>query len=322
MFLNKIFLTSLIFISVQGCQKTSRIERIYGEDRFETSMKIAENYYRESDTVFVANGINSADALAAVPYAKQLNAPVILEKGKKPSEKLIKVVKNLKVKKIILLGREKALSKEYEKAFSKDCSVRRIGGLNRYETATLIGSEVKKKSKIKNRVFLVNGNSFSDSLALGGLSSKYEIPLIFTDINVIPDASKRFFDKNKITVYTLIGGENIISKEIEKKLFGYTSNRIFGVDRYETSDILNRITYDKSETVILVRGDKYADAISGSALASKLKAPMFLIPGDEIRDDTIDIINNLLPKKVIILGGKNVVSDDLECEIFKKIKFE
>ena len=45
-------------------------------------------------------------------------------------------------------------------------------------------------------------------------------------------------------------------------------------------------------------------------------------PGGEIRDDTIDIINNLLPKKVIILGGKNVISDDLECEILKKIKFE
>ena len=121
MFLNKIFLTSLIFISVQGCQKTSKIERIYGEDRFETSMKIAENYYRDSDTVFVANGINSADALAAVPYAKQLNAPVVLEKGEKPSERLKKYVKKLKIKKIILLGKEKALSKEYEKELSKGC---------------------------------------------------------------------------------------------------------------------------------------------------------------------------------------------------------
>ena len=74
--------------------------------------------------------------------------------------------------------------------------------------------------------------------------------------------------------------------------------------------------------MILVRGDKYADAISGSALASKLKAPMFLIPGDEIREDTIDIINNMLPKKVIILGGKTVISDDLECELSKKIKFK
>lgn len=58
--------------------KGIEIMRYAGSDRFNTSVDVALKTYPHSDTAFVTNGMQFADALAAAPLAANINAPILL----------------------------------------------------------------------------------------------------------------------------------------------------------------------------------------------------------------------------------------------------
>lgn len=62
---------------IQGVRE---IKRIYGEDRYETSIEIANTFREDFDlsNVFFASGVSYIDALSGAPYAAMRNAPIIL----------------------------------------------------------------------------------------------------------------------------------------------------------------------------------------------------------------------------------------------------
>lgn len=82
-------------------------KRIAGTNRYETSEKIAEEFGK-SDVVVLASGTNFADALAAAPLAKKVNAPIILVKKDSLSENAKKLVKD--AKKVYVIGGENTIS--------------------------------------------------------------------------------------------------------------------------------------------------------------------------------------------------------------------
>ncbi len=52
--------------------------RVFGENRYDTSVAVAEEFFATADYAFQANGLGFADALAAGPAAGSLQAPVYL----------------------------------------------------------------------------------------------------------------------------------------------------------------------------------------------------------------------------------------------------
>lgn len=56
----------------------NNITRIWGQDRYETSLNIAKHFELKSDTVTFASGENFPDALSGSVYAAKCSAPVIL----------------------------------------------------------------------------------------------------------------------------------------------------------------------------------------------------------------------------------------------------
>ncbi|MFR4763732.1 MAG: cell wall-binding repeat-containing protein [Anaerococcus obesiensis] len=53
-------------------------DRISGSNRYETSVNISKKYFKKADTVVLASGINSADALVSASYAKLNASPILL----------------------------------------------------------------------------------------------------------------------------------------------------------------------------------------------------------------------------------------------------
>ena len=82
-------------------------KRIAGTNRYETSEKIAEEFGK-IDVVVLASGTNFADALAAAPLAKKMNAPIVLVKKDSLSENAKKLVKE--AKKVYVIGGENTIS--------------------------------------------------------------------------------------------------------------------------------------------------------------------------------------------------------------------
>ena len=84
------------------------VKRIRGETRYETSTKIAEQFFSKADTVVIAIGDNFPDGLCGGALAFQVGAPVILVKDGK-ADYAKKFVKNHNIEKGIVLGGTNAL---------------------------------------------------------------------------------------------------------------------------------------------------------------------------------------------------------------------
>lgn len=95
-----------------------------------------------------------------------------------------------------------------------------------------------------------------------------------------------------------------------------TVERIGGGDRVDVSINVSKRGWNQSDTVVIVNGFKFTDALSGTPLAAHYNAPMLLVDGSTIKQTMLNEINRLGASNVIILGGtasvSNQISNNLE----------
>lgn len=126
----------------------------------------------------------------------------------------------------------------------------------------------------------------------------------------------RWFDNKACPgeyIYSRLGS---IANEVNKRLknrpepvIGFT--RIFGKNRYETS----KLTANIKESVTLVSGKSYADALSAVYFAKQKKAPI-LLTDDAIIKDTVKYLSEQPDlKNVYIVGGEGVLSKYYEQKL-------
>lgn len=187
-----------------------------------------------------------------------------------------------------------------------------VAGKNRYETAALISDKLNYSKAI-----LVNGMSLVDGLSASGLSGTLDAPILLTEANNIPDSTLKRIEKVK-TIY-LVGGEGVISKNIEDKLkkLGKTIIRLGGKDRFLTSySVGNEIEKIKHiDEIYYVNGlIGEADAMSIAPVAAKKGNPVILTDGKttEYKKNVksysiggIGVLNGSFDKFSERLSGKN-----------------
>ncbi|MDO9573951.1 MAG: cell wall-binding repeat-containing protein, partial [Candidatus Contubernalis sp.] len=88
-----------------------------------------------------------------------------------------------------------------------------------------------------------------------------------------------------------------------------------GTDRYQTAVEISRAGWVKAETVVLARGNDFADALTGVPLAYKLDCPILLTSPNGLNPETKAELGRLKTKKVIILGGEQAVSKNVKNEL-------
>ncbi|WP_125153603.1 cell wall-binding repeat-containing protein [Clostridium rectalis] len=102
-----------------------------------------------------------------------------------------------------------------------------------------------------------------------------------------------------------------------------TVERTGGSDRIATSQEVAKQVFGKAETVVLVNGYGYADAVSATPLAKQLNAPILLTnEAEKPSADLTATLASLGAKKVVIVGGTGVVKTALETELAKSYEVE
>lgn len=158
------------------------------------------------------------------------------------------------------------------KAFGVD--MLRIEGTDRYETAVKLSQDKWESSQY---VVLASGQDFPDALCASPLAKKYNAPILLTHKDSIDDKTmqeiKRLSPKNAY----IVGGTGAISGSVQDKLSGMaiTCVRLGGKDRYETSlKVAQSLTNVNS--VFIVSGENFPDAISAASIASIKNSPIIL----------------------------------------------
>ncbi|MBO5575778.1 MAG: leucine-rich repeat protein [Ruminococcus sp.] len=126
---------------------------------------------------------------------------------------------------------------------------------------------------------------------------------------------------SKVEGFTINCFKNTEGEDYAKKNgFKYTAvlekSRLAGDNRYATATEIAKKAYPSgAKTVILASGMTYADALVGVPLANKLNAPILLAAKDSLPRETTNALEKLGAKKVIILGGKGAVSEQVEITL-------
>ena len=282
------------------------VTRIFGENRYETSFKIAETLKKETgvekfDSVIVSSGTSFADALAGSYLANKKNAPILMTNGRNAEDVKIYIKNNLKQGgTVYLLGGTAALP-EGVGCGLKDYNVKRLWGATRYET----NIEILKETDISGQDILVcTGKGFADSLSCSAVGK----PILLV-ADKLTEQQKQFlscFSGNKIYV---IGGVNAINTTIEKQLQQYgKTERIGGKDRYETSVMIAETFFAVPDAIVLAYSQDFPDGLCGGPLALRLNAPMILsMTGKETYAKAHAEKNKIHKGKV--LGGGILISD-------------
>ncbi|MCL2502998.1 MAG: cell wall-binding repeat-containing protein [Coriobacteriia bacterium] len=93
---------------------------------------------------------------------------------------------------------------------------------------------------------------------------------------------------------------------------GGTITRISGADRYATAIEVSKRNFTSANAVIIATGANYADALSASALAGSLSAPLLLTRTESLSTGVLGEINRLGAKQAYIMGSSAAVSNAVE----------
>ena len=307
------------------------IKRIYGEDRYKTSVNILSNF-KDSDlkNIIISSGKDFPDALSGTVLSKKLDAPIVLVGDTLVDSKdCIEYINNNLNKNatIYLLGGQGSINKSFEdhmknKGFK---NIVRLGGNDRFETNMSIINflDVKKDTP----VIIVNAFGFADALSVSSAASIKGYPIIITSDSKLSIQAKNLLKKIQPKDIYIIGGQGSVKNSIKdevKSMFSYLNEnnikRIDGNDRYETS--LNICKYFNLDTdnAIITNGSNFPDALSGSALASKLNSPIILTDGQNISNQ-MPFIKSKNYKNLYLLGGFGSIGLNLEYSLREKNSF-
>ncbi|WJV30935.1 cell wall-binding repeat-containing protein [Rossellomorea sp. AcN35-11] len=185
------------------------VDRIAGDDRWETAVNIAASLGGTPEKAVVANGKNFPDALAIASYAAKNGYPILLTDSDKLPSETSKALKG--IDSTIVVGGEAAVS---EKVFKSLPDAMRYAGLNRYETAANIATDLNP-SKV---AYVATGKNFADALAGSVLAAKEDATMLLVQPNDLPEVTSEAIAEMKAKDFHILGGENAVSDAVAEKL--------------------------------------------------------------------------------------------------------
>lgn len=270
-------------------------DRSSGANRIQTALAISRDITKSADAVVIATSANFPDALAGTPLADAANGPILLT----PAAQLDAGVRTrlLELKaggatKAYLIGGTAALAPAVQTAVAAVFgagNIQRIGGASRYETSSLIATELAKLRPVAG-VVLASGETYPDALSAAGWAAFSGQAILLTKRDTLPAATAASLAQFGHTPTTaeetgtaetgllVVGGTGAISDAVAAPYPGML--RIGGANRYETSAMIAQHAWEwgmPSESVGLATGLNFPDALAAGPWCADNGAPLLLM---------------------------------------------
>jgi putative cell wall-binding protein len=216
--------------------KDYEVTRISGKDRYETATKIGNEVRKtgNKDGAMLVDGTNFPDVITMSSLASQKRVPILLSEPKDLNTATKNTIGTWGVNDITIGGSYNSVSKEIENNLGVN-KVTRLGGSDRYDTAQVIGNEVRSLTGNTSDMILVDGTNFPDGITINTLSSNFKAPIMLTKPGTLTKVTADKLTEWSIKNVLIGGGYNSVSKSIEDNLNVSKKERVAGSDRYETA---------------------------------------------------------------------------------------
>ena len=296
-------------------------------DRYSTAAFVALSQYNEAKTVIIVRGDSVdgipqvVDALAASGLAGVENAPILLTHKNRLPSSTIEAIGALGAEIAVIIGGPQAVSLDVEKELGGlDLEIERISteGGNRYTTAVEVGERMMEKSPT-DTAMIVGGEALVDSLVAGPLAHNRGYPLLLVQKKV-PEVTGTFITEHDIKKLIVVGGPAVVSEQVFSELedlvgvqgevIRIAGDSTYGENRFGTSINFYKTFFKEAESISLVNGRSFVDAVAASILGQ----PILYVDQNNLRPDVESILKEKSDFRII--GGPVVVSDEVLAEAF------
>ena len=308
--------------------------RLEGRTRWATAASVSRSSYPGgSTTAIVTSGINWPDALSSSVLARVTGAPLLLAHPEKLPIATRNELVRLSPSTVIIVGGTGAISPDVSSDIGTIlplASIRRIGGIDRYETAALIGAEVRSRqggSIPNSRAVIASGLNFPDAISGAPLAAAAGWPILLSRTDAVPSYTTQAISGLGINNVLVLGGDGAISSSARAQLPPLTAPPLAGNDRYSTSRAI--ADYAQSAGVLpgvsigLSTGLNFPDALSAGPHLASIGAPSLLLyskAGTPSTETNWGLKSWLtaegdIVRETVLFGGTGVIDYDTEFDL-------
>jgi len=298
------------------------VDQVFGPDRYQTSVSVAQQAFPAgAPIVFVANGNNFPDALAAAPAATALGGPVLLTAPGALPQSVADEIVELHPSKVVVVGGTGVVSPGVQAQLAALVpDTVRWSGADRFATSRVIAENA---FGYMPQVFVATGTNFPDALAAGAAAGAIGAPILLVNgaAGDLDADTADFLRRHIVSGALVVGGPNAVSEGVEVGVYINVSGnvlRLAGGDRYSTATQLNELLWNTDGTntsqpasplAFLVTGRNFPDALAAGPWAGGVDAPLFLVPGSCVPNQVISDLNGLGVSLVVLVGGPTVLTE-------------
>ena len=296
--------------TVSGSWDTIASSRLFGGDRYDTAVAISQEAFPDGARIaFVASGENYPDALSAGPVAAKKGGPLLLSAGNALPGSVLSELQRLNPDQIVIVGGTSVISPAVMASLQSVAPTTRVAGADRYETSRKVA---EYGFDATDRAFVATGRHFADALSASAAAASLGVPVVLVDglAPALDSATEQLLRDWSVDEVAIAGGTGVVSAGVESGLGGLaTTQRLAGVDRYETSVAINQYAHTDSSVAYIALGTNFPDGLTGSVLAGMRHAPMYITPGECVPSNVVDHARGIGVTQITLFGGPAVLTD-------------
>jgi len=322
---------------------TPEVARTAGADRYLTAVETSKAYFGRANNAVLCTGLNFPDALAAAPFARLVNGPLLLTRPGAVDAATIAELNRLSVQKVYVIGGSDVVSNEVmtQVVDETGAACTRIYGTDRYATSVAIANKMASMlsgSYTVRSAFFTRGDNFPDALAVGPVAAGALSPILLVRTNDVPPSVSACVNTLDLTSGVIVGGSDVVSNGVRETLRTLMVanggdehdplivDRWSGEDRYATAIAVIEKGLEARlvdlDTIGAATGLNFPDALGGGAALGWYGSPLLLTRPALVPEPVSTFLSDHEYEigRVDVFGGADVVSDAVKTSIAGKLK--
>jgi photosystem II stability/assembly factor-like uncharacterized protein/putative cell wall-binding protein len=299
-------------------------DRLYGADRYATSVAASKATFKTSNSVVIATGLSYPDALCGTSLAGALDAPLLLTANTWLPDSVAQELTRLGVKNVYIVGNTSGVAPAVETTLKRKYTVTRIQGSTMYDTAAAVARKVHDitGASFGGQVFIVTGGGFADALAVAPLAASQKAPILFANGSVLPSAEASALADIEATSVLIAGSTKSVGLDVETTLTakGLKVERRWGVDRYATAvDVIgyaNARGWATPSYLGVTAGYNFPDALVAGVVAGRNGGAVVLSQQGSLPAISAKLTSAVRSKtrKAVLFGSTKTLSDAVRSQ--------
>lgn len=312
-----------------GAAAAVTVDRIWGADRYETSLAVATRFVNESggrvDTAVVVPGTDWRDAVIAAGVAGALNAPVMLSPPRGLSAPALRVLEDAAVSRVVVIDGAGSL-----RASALDPLRERFADVDRLSGAdpSALSAEAARRTgaagalpTLGRTAILASADVFVDAMVAGPVAWRGRHSVLLTSPDTLDAAVKSALAQLDVDHVIVMGGTSAVSKSVVDELIAaqISVTRVGGTTRFDTAQALAGFVegayasgasgscFDPQAAGIATARSPF-DALSAAPLLGRRCSPLLLSEVSAADPSTVSWVRARV-RSMTVFGGTAAVSE-------------